>query len=321
MRAVVTGAAGFIGSHLCARLLADGCEVVGVDVLTDTYDPRLKKRNVAALLGRRTFTFLRADLLHTPLAPLLDGADAVYHLAGQPGVRTSWGAEFATYVHRNVLATHAVLEAARAVRPRKLVYASSSSVYGDAARYPTGEALRPRPVSPYGVTKLSGEQLCEVYRTAFGLPTVSLRLFTVYGPRQRPDMAFARLVDAAVRGEPFTVYGDGEQSRDFTYVADVVEALCRVVRSDFTGVANVGGGCRVSLNGAIAVLRSLTGPFDVVRAERAPGDVRHTAADISLSRAAFGYRPRVGLREGLAAMVDQARHGRVPVPLHERSDR
>lgn len=309
MRAAVTGAAGFVGSHLCERLLGEGHEVLGIDALTTTYDPGIKERNVERLRRRPGFVFLGKEMSELRLAEVLDGVDVVFHLAGEPGVRASWGAEFATYVQRNVLTTQALLEAVRAGAPRKMVYASSSSVYGQAASYPTAETLRPRPVSPYGVTKLAGEQLCEAYRETFGLPTVALRLFTVYGPRQRPDMAFARLVRAAARGESFTMYGDGHQTRDFTFVSDVVDALCGAARSSFTGVANVGGGSRVSLNEAIEVLRSLAGPVKVDRVGTAPGDVRDTAADISLSGRAFGYAPRVALRDGLAAMLDEVRPG------------
>lgn len=307
MRAVVTGAAGFIGSHLCDRLVDEGHDVLGIDALTDTYDPGLKKRNMERLRSQPRFAFLGEEVCRLPLAEVLEGADVVFHLAGQPGVRPSWGAEFATYVDRNILTTQALLEAARVQPPRKLVYASSSSVYGTAEAYPTGESLRPRPVSPYGVTKLAGEHMCEVYRETFGLPTVALRFFTVYGPRQRPDMAFSRLVGAVVRGERFTVYGDGRQTRDFTFVSDVVEALYRVSRSSFTGVANVGGGGRVSLNHAIEVLGELAEPVQVDRVGTAPGDVRDTAADISLATAAFGYAPRVRLRAGLAAMLAEER--------------
>ncbi|MFF8393330.1 NAD-dependent epimerase/dehydratase family protein [Streptomyces sp. NPDC016172] len=313
MRAVVTGAAGFIGSHLCEHLLSRGDEVVGVDAMTDFYAPARKRENLGPLLDRDGFAFRRADLLRVPLGPVFADADAVYHLAGQPGVRGSWGPEFAVYVERNVLATQRVLEAARATGLRRLVYASSSSVYGDAAAYPTRETVRPAPVSPYGVTKLAAEHLCEAYRAAFGVPVASLRLFSVYGPGQRPDMAFSRLVATAISERPFLLYGDGEQSRDFTYVTDVVTAMREVALSSWSGVANVGGGCEVTMNEAIALLRLLGTPVRVVRVPRQPGDARRTAADITRAREAFGYRPATGLRDGLAAMVTAARTGR-PVP-------
>ena len=303
MRCVVTGAAGFVGSHLCELLLAQGDDVVGIDCFTDYYDPRCKETNLAQVLGHERFDLIRADLLSAPLAGLLDGADVVYHLAGQPGVRPSWGSEFGTYVSHNILATQVLLEAARTSGLRKLVYASSSSVYGDAECYPTAETLRPRPISPYGVTKLAGEHLCELYRKAFGLPTVSLRLFTVYGPRQRPDMAFSRLVAAGLRGSVFQLYGDGLQTRDFTYVGDVVQAMSSAARSEFTGVANIGGGSRISMNDVIEIVSELAGQPVIRRLPVQDGDVRDTAADITTAAEGFGYAPRVGLREGLAEMV------------------
>lgn len=303
MRAVVTGAAGFIGSHLCEHLLSRGDEVVGVDALTGFYALSHKRRNLARLLGDDRFAFRRGDLLDLRLEPLFAGADAVYHLAGQPGVRGSWGAEFAVYLERNVLVTQRVLEAARDTGLGRLVFASSSSVYGDAEAYPTPETLAPKPVSPYGVTKLAAEQLCETYRTVFGVPTASLRLFSVYGPRQRPDMAFARLVAAACGHRPFPLYGDGGQSRDFTYVGDVVAAMRAAAASRWTGVANLGGGCEVTMRQVIELLGRSTGPVDVVPGPDRPGDARRTAADITLARDAFGYRPRTDLRSGLAAMV------------------
>ncbi|MFE9629663.1 NAD-dependent epimerase/dehydratase family protein [Streptomyces sp. NPDC006463] len=307
MRAVVTGAAGFIGSHLCAHLLAAGDTVVGIDAHTDYYDPSLKARNLRALTPHPAFTSHRADLLETDLGALLDRAEVIYHLAGQPGVRPSWGVEFSRYAHRNLLATQALAEAARELPLRKFVYASSSSVYGDAPAFPTPETVCPRPVSPYGVTKLAAEHVCELYRTAYGLPSVSLRLFTVYGPRQRPDMAFARLIDAALTGEPFPLHGDGEQTRDFTYVQDVVTAMRAAAHSGFTGVANVGGGRPVSMKQAIATVEQLAGPVTVDARPGGPGEARHTGADITLAEREFGYRPRTDLYDGLADMVRYAR--------------
>ena len=306
MKAVVTGAAGFIGSHLCSQLLDYGEEVVGIDCFTDYYDPRRKEANVADLQERNGFSLHRVDLLTAPLTRLFQGVDVVYHLAGQPGVRSSWGEDFVPYTKRNVLATQRVLEAAREVQPWKVVYASSSSIYGNAESFPTTEDLRPQPVSPYGVTKLAAEHLCEVYRLTAGVPTVSLRLFTVYGPRQRPDMAFSRLVSAALDGDPFLLYGDGEQSRDFTYVDDVVTAMRAAALAPWTGVANIGGGSRTTMNQVIATVGALARPVDVVRLPVQRGDVRHTAADTSAARAAFGYKPAVTLEEGLRRMVEAA---------------
>jgi nucleoside-diphosphate-sugar epimerase len=310
VRTVVTGAAGFIGSHLCEHLLAHGDEVVGIDALTDYYEPWRKERNLAPLLERRHFVFHHADLLALPLAGLLADTDVVYHLAGQPGVRASWGEQFTDYLERNVQATQRLLEAARTGHLRKLVYASSSSVYGDAESYPTAETLTPRPVSPYGVTKLAAEHLCELYRTCFGVPTVSLRLFSVYGPRQRPDMAFARLVRAAFTGEPFPLHGDGEQTRDFTYVRDVVTVMRQAALRPWTGVANVGGNRRVTMNQVIGIVSELVAPVVLRRLPPQDGDVRHTGADITLASEELGYRAMVGLREGLTAMVAAERTAR-----------
>ncbi|MEV7192247.1 NAD-dependent epimerase/dehydratase family protein [Streptomyces sp. NPDC093510] len=305
-RAVVTGAAGFIGSHLCAHLLAAGDSVLGIDMLTDYYDPALKERNLRDLIPHPSFTFHRVDLLEAALEPLVDGADVVYHLAGQPGVRPSWGKDFELYARRNVLASQRLLEAVRDRPLRKFVYASSSSVYGDAPVIPTDESVCPRPLTPYGVTKLSAEHLCEIYRITFGLPAVSLRLFSVYGPRQRPDMALARLIEAALTGGPFPLYGNGEQIRDFTYVHDVVTAMRDAAGSSFTGVANLGGDAPVSMKHAIAAVERLVGPVNLDPRPGSHGDARRTAADIALAARAFGYRPRTELDDGLAAMADQA---------------
>jgi nucleoside-diphosphate-sugar epimerase len=305
MRTVVTGAAGFVGSHLCTHLLEQGDSVVGIDAMTDFYDVSLKEANLAALGGGHSFSLHRVDLLDAPLRPLLDGAEVVFHLAGQPGVRPSWGSDFAVYAQRNIMATQRLLEALRDASVRKIVFASSSSVYGDAESYPTVETMRPRPVSPYGVTKLAAEHLCELYRANFGTPTASLRLFTVYGPGQRPDMAFARLIGAALRGDSFPLFGDGRQTRDFTYVGDVVAAMRAAALSGWTGVANIGGGSRTSLADVIQMVESLADrAVDVEQRPAQPGDVRDTAADTAVARQAFGYAPVVSLAEGLARMVE-----------------
>jgi nucleoside-diphosphate-sugar epimerase len=309
MKALVTGAAGFVGSHLSSALLDAGAEVTGVDMFTDYYERERKEANLAGLIGRPGFRFVEADLAEADLDPLTAGADQVFHLAGQPGVRASWGLDFPVYVRQNITVTQRVLEACRRADPVRVVYASSSSVYGDAEAYPTSESLRPQPVSPYGVTKLAGEHLCEVYRRSFGLSVVSLRLFTVYGPRQRPDMAFARLVRAAVRGEPFEVYGDGRQTRDFTFVDDVVRAMRDAASSRWSGVANIGGGSRTSLNDVLGIVAGLCGDLRLVYLQAARGDVRDTAADTSVAAGAFGYAARTSLPEGLAAMVAWERAG------------
>lgn len=305
MTTVVTGAAGFVGFNLCKHLLERGDDVVGIDAMTDFYDVTRKKENLAALTDWDSFTFHQVDLLEAPLRHLLEDAEVVFHLAGQPGVRPSWGPEFAVYVERNVLVTQRLLESLRDIPVRKVIYSSSSSVYGNAESYPTVETMRPSPVSPYGVTKLAAEHLCELYRTNFDIPTTSLRLFTVYGPGQRPDMAFSRLIAAAISGVPFPLFGDGSQTRDFTYVGDVVEALCAAAESSWTGIANIGGGSRTSMAEVISVIEPLIGrPVEIIRLPSQPGDVRDTAADTSVARDAFGYAPAVHLALGLARMID-----------------
>jgi len=301
MRYVVTGAAGFIGSHLCERLLAEGHEVVGVDSFVDYYPERLKRRNLAGCLERPGFRLIEADLLALDLEALLRGAAAVFHQAAQAGVRASWGENFRLYTDCNVLATQRLLEAARQVGLPRFVYASSSSVYGDAQQLPAREDARPQPVSPYGVSKLAAEHLCYLYWKNFGVPTVSLRYFTVYGERQRPDMAFHRFLRWGAQGEPIRLFGDGAQSRDFTYVGDIVESNLLALRGREGAVYNIGGGSRVTMNQALAIIERLVGrPLDVRRLEVQKGDVRHTAADTTLARTELGYSPRVGLEEGLS---------------------
>jgi nucleoside-diphosphate-sugar epimerase len=303
MNALVTGAAGFIGSHLCEHLLDQGDDVRGVDCFTDYYLRELKDDNLLRLRCSSRFEFSEADLNHVDLAEILEGIDVVYHLAAQPGVRPSWGRNFEHYVGNNVSATQRLLEALPKRRLRKLVYASSSSVYGNAETLPTSEILRPVPVSPYGVTKLAGEHLCELYRINFQVPTVSLRLFTAFGPRQRPDMAFRRLIDSALTGSPFELYGDGSQTRDFTYVEDVARAMRSGAMTDWCGVANIGGGSRISMNEVITTVDDLCGPVKIEEGSVQKGDVRHTGADTRLAAAAFGYAPRIQFRAGLEAMI------------------
>ena len=300
-RAVVTGAAGFIGSHLCDRLLALGHKVVGIDSFADYYARALKEQNLEALRAHPDFTFEELDLVDADLRRVLRGANVVYHLAGRPGVRPSWGEQFDSYLRDNVLATQRLLEALKETRVDRLVFAGSSSVYGDAEMFPTKETALPRPVSPYGVTKLAAEHLTLLYTKNFGLPVVSVRYFTVYGPRQRPDMAFSRFMQAMVDGEPIEVFGDGEQTREFTYVSDAVEGTIKAATADVVGqVVNLGGGSRVTINRVLATLEDIS----LAKARRktlpaAPGDPRHTGASINLARERLGWEPRVSLREGL----------------------
>jgi nucleoside-diphosphate-sugar epimerase len=300
-RVAVTGAAGFIGSHLVERLLADGHQVVGIDSFSDYYERARKRRNLQTARADDNFTLLELDLVDGDVARAIRGARVVFHLAGQPGVRPSWGDHFDRYVQDNIVATQRVLEALRENPVQRFVFASSSSVYGDAEMFPTKESALPRPVSPYGMTKLAAEHLTFVYMRNFGLPATSLRYFTVYGPRQRPDMAFHRFMDALVENQEIEIFGDGEQTREFTYVSDAVDGTVKAASADVVGqVVNLGGGSRVTVNRVLATLE------DISRLEArrlhlpaAPGDPRHTGASINVAREKLGWEPRVSLREGL----------------------
>jgi UDP-glucose 4-epimerase len=306
--ALVTGAAGFIGSTLTDRLLADGVRVTGVDAFTDYYDVSLKRRNIADALRHRGFELVELELGTADLARLPD-VDAVFHNAAQPGVRASWGSEFAAYTHHNVLVTQRLLERYKRSKLERFVYASSSSIYGDAEAFPTSESMLPRPFSPYGVTKLAGEHLAMLYGRNFGIPVAALRYFTVYGPRQRPDMAFHRFCRAMLAGEPITVYGDGRQSRDFTFVSDAVEANVRAwKRAAPQGVYNVGGGSQVEVLEAISLLEKSLGRKARVNLEPRPaGDPLRTRADATRLAADLGYATAVGIADGLAAQAEWAR--------------
>lgn len=304
MTVLITGVAGFVGSAIARRLLASGEQVVGIDALTDYYDQSLKKENLASL-PVDGFTFVGEDLNTVDLDALLAGVSVVYHEAGQPGVRKSWGEDFASYTDANVRATQRLLEAARrSAGLQRLVYASSSSVYGNALAYPVTEDDLPRPHSPYGVTKLAAEHLCTLYARNFGVPAVSLRYFTVYGPGQRPDMAFNRFIRAALTGRPIDVYGTGEQIRDFTFVDDVVEANVRAARTDVPpgSVFNVSGGTSVSVNEVLDVLSGIAGrPLEVNRTEAVAGDVGRTGGSAERIGEALGWHPSVGIDDGLRA--------------------
>jgi UDP-glucuronate 4-epimerase len=306
-RYLVTGCAGFIGSHLTDALLARGDDVVGVDAFTDYYARDAKESNLERALGLG-LSLVELDLSRDDLPQLLDNVDGIFHLAAQPGVRGSWGSSFTDYVRDNIVASQRLFELAAPKRLR-VVMASSSSVYGNAPTYPTREDASLRPVSPYGVTKEACESLARTYVECFGLHIVLLRYFSVYGPRQRPDMAFARIISALLKGDPFVVYGTGEQSRDFTYVDDAVAATLAAMDGRPTAIVyNVGGGSETSLNGAIEMCERLAGErLKVVKEGAARGDVGRTGADTTLIRSELGWTPRTSLPEGLAAQLAAAR--------------
>jgi nucleoside-diphosphate-sugar epimerase len=305
VRALVTGCAGFIGSHLTEALLADGEEVIGIDCFNDNYQRPPKLRN----LGHQAkdwdaFEFVPIDLSLGDLDDIVAEADVIYHLAAEPGVRASWGARFERYVRNNVVATQHLLEACKPFPDKRFVYASSSSIYGDAETFPTPEDTTPSPVSPYGMTKLSGEHLCNLYTANHGLSTVGLRFFTVYGPRQRPDMAFHIFCRAALEDEPITVFGDGRQTRDFTFVGDIVAGTRAAGEADIRpgSVYNLGGGSQTSVRETLDIISELAGrELNVTYSDKEHGDVRDTSADTTAARRDLGFAPATSLLEGLAA--------------------
>lgn len=304
---MVTGAAGFIGSHLVERLLADGIEVVGVDAFTGNYSRRRKERNIAGAMREDGFRLVEGDLLSLDLDALLRGVDGVAHLAGEPGVRRSWGSNFSKYLDRNVLATQRLLEAIERSGVPKFVYASSSSVYGSDRGGPVSEDGARSPASPYALSKLAAEEVVGLYGRDRGVPATVLRYFTVYGPRQRPEMALSRFIFAALRGRPVEIHGDGGQRRDMTYVSDAVEATVAALTGAVSGLYNVGGGTRATVNDLLDIVRGVTGrDIDAVHGPCAAGDVASTWADSTRAARDLGYRPSVGLREGIATQVEWA---------------
>jgi nucleoside-diphosphate-sugar epimerase len=303
MRALITGVAGFIGSTLAERLLGEGVDVVGIDCFTDYYPRDIKERNLLGARASADFRFIESRVQDVDLAAILADRTHVFHLAAQAGVRKSWGKDFEIYTVNNIEATQVMLEACTRAKIERLVYASSSSVYGDNRPMPFREDTLPQPLSPYGVSKLAAEQLCYLYFANYGVPSVSLRFFTVYGPRQRPDMAFHKFLRATILGEPITVYGDGEQTRDFTFVADIVSATVAAASRGVPGrVYNIGGGSRVSVNEVLDIIRRISGRKPIVTVdETQKGDMRHTWAETWLARTDLGFMPAVGLEEGLTA--------------------
>ena len=304
MKALVTGGAGFIGSHLSERLLGHGADVVAIDCFTDYYPRALKERNLSSLRGRDRYRFVESSLASADLAAILEGVTHVFHLAAQAGVRKSWGRDFQLYTQLNVDATQILLEACVGRPLERVVYASSSSVYGDDVALPMKEDALPQPLSPYGVTKLAAEHLCQLYHVNHGVPTVSLRYFTVYGPRQRPDMGFHRFFSAVLDGRPVMQYGDGLQTRDFTFVADAVTATAAAAVQGIPGrVYNIGGGSRVSLLEVFDLIRRVSGrPVTIEHQPAQKGDMRDTYADTSRARVDLGFIPAVSLEKGLRDM-------------------
>ena len=302
-RTLVTGAAGFIGSHLCDALLARGETVIGVDSFTEYYSPARKRANLADALANG-LEFRRVDLSCDPLDGLVQDIDVVYHLAGQPGVRSSWGEDFDLYARRNLVATQRLLEATLRADNVRFVFASSSSVYGNIGAQPAQESDRPAPVSPYGLTKAACEELVDVYRRVHGLSAVSLRYFTVYGPRQRPEMAFATFIRSILSGRPLRVLGDGRQTRDFTFVTDVVAATIRAAEVGTQPIYNISGGANSTLLEAIKAIERLAGrPALIGFSPSARGDAARTSADLTAARHDLGYQPAVSLPEGLATQI------------------
>lgn len=305
--AIITGVAGFVGSRLAERLLDDGVAVRGIDCFTDYYDPAIKRANIAGIDGNDGFELRQVDLAVDDLTPHLDGVGTIFHQAATPGVRASWSDGFIASVTNNVTGTQRLLEAARTVGVDRFVYASSSSVYGDASEIPMREDGPLRPYSPYGVTKLSAEQLCTVYAQNFGVPTISLRYFTVYGPRQRPDMATHRMIQAALNNTPFPLYGAASHVRDFTFVDDIVAANVAATRSGSEPgtIVNVAGGSIVTIAELIATVEDVTGaPLELDDQGRKAGDVHHTEADLTRARDLLDWSSRTTLRDGIAAQVE-----------------
>jgi nucleoside-diphosphate-sugar epimerase len=304
MRALVTGGAGFIGSHLSERLLTAGAEVVALDCFTDYYAREIKERNLVDLIGQPGYQFVEGKIETSGLPRVLDGITHVFHLAAQAGVRKSWGRDFQVYTQLNIDATQLLLEACIGRPIERLVYASSSSVYGDDVQLPMTEDSLPRPVSPYGVTKLAAEHLCQLYHINHSVPCVSLRYFTVYGPRQRPDMGFHRFFSAILEGRPVAQYGDGLQTRDFTFVADAVTATATAAVRGVPGrVYNIGGGSRVALREVFEMIGRVSGrSVEIDHQPAQKGDMRDTYADTSRARADLGFQPSIGLEDGLRDM-------------------
>jgi len=303
LKVCVTGVAGFIGSNIAEKLLAKGIEVIGVDCFTDYYDLAFKKSHLAPIIGHEKFQFFQTDIMDFDFKSALNKGDSIIHEAAQAGVRASWGKEFEIYTRNNIHSTQFVLEQTKDIGLKKFVFAGSSSVYGDVKTFPMNEEDKPRPVSPYGVSKLAAEHLVMLYHKNFNVPGISLRYFTVFGPGQRPDMAFHRFCKALITDTEMPVYGNGEQTRDFTFIDDIANGTIAAMESDISGeVINLGGGSRISLGECIEILESIAGKeAKIDRGGFQKGDVHHTAADISKAQKLLGFNPKITVAEGLKA--------------------
>ena len=301
MRCLVSGAAGFIGSHLAERLVRDGQEVIGIDCFLDYYPREVKEENLAGLKKSPNFHFQEANLLELDLPALVQKTDFIFHLAAQAGVRASWGESFSIYTENNIRATQRLLESCKGQKVSKFILASSSSVYGDAEEMPTSENSAPKPVSPYGLSKLACEHLCYLYWKNHKIPYLALRYFTVYGPRQRPDMAFHKFLRSALHGKEIEIYGDGNQTRDFTYISDIINATVKSISTDAVAESvNLGGGSPATIWQVLNIIEDITGKKIQIRhIEEQKGDVRHTCADITKAQRILGYAPQVRLGDGL----------------------
>lgn len=304
-RIIVTGAAGFIGSHICERLLKNDHFVVGIDCLTDYYSKYIKKKNIKALKQNERFNFIERNILD--LDSVKEEIEYIFHVAAQAGVRASWGKKFDIYIKNNILSTQHLLELSKNIKGlKKFIYSSSSSIYGDAETLPTSENTIPKPISPYGVSKLAGEHLCQLYSKNYGVHTVSLRYFTVFGPRQRPDMAFHIFIKAILEDKPIIVFGNGEQSRDFTYISDVVEANILAMESNSKEtIYNIGGGNYATVNQVLEILKEFMKSDPQVKYEKkAKGDVKDTKADIKKAKRELGFVPKQDLTTGLKKEIE-----------------
>ncbi len=307
MAYLITGCAGFIGSRLCEVLIERGEQVIGIDALTDYYNPNAKRKNLSSIEKNERFRFVEGDLVTDDLRPLLEQADCVFHTAGQPGVRGSWGERFDEYVRNNIQATQKLLESIKSLQKDiRVIFSSSSSIYGNTNQLPTSESALPRPFSPYGTTKLAAEHLCSLYFANYKIPTVSLRYFTVYGPFQRPDMAFHIFIKALLQNQPITILGDGSQTRDFTYVDDIVAANLAAASKPVEGeIFNIGGGSRIALRETLKILEQITRITPILQLNPpTKGDVRDTSANTTKAQQLLDYNPKTSLEEGLAKQFE-----------------